>query len=247
MQRFQTLTYLACALGFIPVMTAAPQGSEITFTGEALALPGKKGVCFTLRDPGNAKARGTWKENLPKVEALDPSWNYSWGAARVPSQPKGIEFVPMVWGGGKVAEKLQQQVAPEIRRKTVKRLFGFNEPDKKEQANMPYMKAIELWPELMKLGVPLCSPACANPEGINDDSVQGVPGTWMQDFMREADKRGYRVDYVGVHWYGGTSAKHFKAKMQRIYEKYGKRPWLITVCSCSRVDSSRAPRIWYER
>ena len=36
------------------------------------------------------------------------------------------------------------------------------------------------------------------------------------------------MDYVGVHWYGGTDAAHFKTKMRRIYEKYGRRPLLIT-------------------
>ena len=50
----------------------------------------------------------------------------------------------------------------------------------------------------------------------------------MIDFMREADRLGYRVDYVGVHWYGGTDAADFKAKMRRIYEKYGRRPLMMT-------------------
>lgn len=50
----------------------------------------------------------------------------------------------------------------------------------------------------------------------------------MKDFMAEADRRGYRVDYTGVHWYGGTHIQHFKEKMRRIYEKYGRRPILIT-------------------
>ncbi len=50
----------------------------------------------------------------------------------------------------------------------------------------------------------------------------------MKDFMAEADRRGYRVDYTGVHWYGGTHVQHFKDKMRRIYEKYGRRPILIT-------------------
>jgi hypothetical protein len=50
----------------------------------------------------------------------------------------------------------------------------------------------------------------------------------MVDFMKEVDERGYRVDYIGVHWYGGTNAESFKKKMKTIYEKYGKRPLLIT-------------------
>jgi len=168
---------------------------------------------------------------MPRVLALDVSWNYSWGPELAPNQPRDIEFVPMIWGGSseaRVGSALRQDVLPHVRTRRMKRLLGFNEPDGEKQANMPYMKAIELWPELMKMGVPLCSPACANAEGMNDESVQGVKGTWMRDFMREADKRGYRVDYIGVHWYGGTSAKYFKDKMRRIYEKYGRRPILLT-------------------
>ena len=93
---------------------------------------------------------------------------------------------------------------------------------------MPYMEAIKYWPVLESLKVPLCSPACANPEGIDDDSVQGVTGTWMRDFMQEADRRQFRIDYIGVHWYGSPDPASFKAKMMRIYEKYGRRPLLIT-------------------
>ena len=93
---------------------------------------------------------------------------------------------------------------------------------------MPYRAALKYWPILESLNVPLCSPGCANPEGLNDGTVQGVNSSWMVDFMREADRLGYRVDYVGVHWYGGTDSAHFKTKMRRIYEKYGRRPLLIT-------------------
>jgi hypothetical protein len=46
--------------------------------------------------------------------------------------------------------------------------------------------------------------------------------------MHEVDQHGYRVDYIGTHWYGGTNVKAFQDKMRRIYEKYGKRPLLIT-------------------
>jgi hypothetical protein len=200
---------------------------------EELALPGKRGACFTLRDPAKSKI-GTWKENLPKLAKLQPYWNYSWGADWVPAQTNFItsEFMPMIWGKPESAERLREifaeKVVPHIKDGTVKRVMGFNEPDKKDQSNIPFMDAIELWPEFMKLGVPLVSPACANPIGIRDESAQNVPGTWMRDFMKEADRRGYRVDYIGAHWYGGTSVKDFKSRMRKTYEMYGKRPLLIT-------------------
>jgi len=197
---------------------------------DQLRLPGKKGACFALRAPGH-RLGGSWETNLPRIESLRPSWNYSWGSTRIEQQPADIEFVPMIWGGwdkAKVEARLRNDVAPLIESGAVRRLLSFNEPDHKGQANMPYTAALEFWPAFEALGIPLCSPACANPEGIDDESVQGVSGTWMRDFIREADKRGYRVDYIGAHWYGGGSFENFKAKMWRIYEKYGRRPLLIT-------------------
>jgi hypothetical protein len=211
-----------------------PGSSNTKFTSEQLKLPGKKGIGLCLRDPKSAKAKkvgGGWDKNIPLIKKLDLSWNYSWGANHISLQPKNIEFVPMTWGGSnkeELRQSLQKTVKANIKSQKSKRLLGFNEPDKKDQSDIPYMKAIELWPELEKLDIPLCSPACANTEGINDDTAQGVPGTWMKDFVKEADKRGYRIDYIGVHWYGGGSAPHFKEKLKRIYDKYGKRPLLIT-------------------
>mgnify|MGYP006148489601 CR=1 FL=1 len=198
------------------------------FTSEQLKLPGKKGICLTMRKTGEP---GSAQQNMSKLKMVNPYWSYSWGWDQVPSQPAKVEFVPMSWGAWSVdglRKGLQKSVMPHIQSGKVKRFLGFNEPDKPEQANMPYQAALKYWPQLEALKVPLCSPACANPEGINDNSVQGVRGTWMKDFMAEADRRGYRVDYTGVHWYGGTHVQHFKEKMRRIYEKYGRRPILIT-------------------
>ncbi len=194
----------------------------------SLKLPGKKGICFTLRETGE---NGSWEENLPRVKAVNAYWNYSWGMQRVDVQPDNMEYLPMAWGAWKSADlqaNLKTHVVPQIKAGRVKRFLGFNEPDKNDQANMSYTAALKYWPELELLNIPLCSPACANPEGIDDDSVQGVTGTWMRDFMQEADRRGYRIDYIGTHWYGSPNPDSFKRKMVRIYEKYGRRPLLIT-------------------
>ena len=198
------------------------------FPAARLKLPGKKGICFSMRTTGEP---GSAKVNLPRLKKVNPYWSYSWGWDQVAGQPSPVEFVPMAWGAWSAADlrkSLQDKVVPHIKSGKVKRFLGYNEPDKKEQANMPYKAALKYWPILESLNVPLCSPGCANPEGLNDGTVQGVNSSWMVDFMREADRLGYRVDYVGVHWYGGTNAADFKAKMRRIYEKYGRRPLLIT-------------------
>lgn len=195
---------------------------------ESLRLPGKKGICFTLRETGKP---GAWKENIPKIDALQPYWNYSWGMERVDQQPAQIAFMPMVWGawGAKQLQaSLDAQVVPGINAGNVPCVLGFNEPDKAEQANMRFEEALKYWPMLEALNVPLCSPACANPLSDVDDSTQGVRGTWMRDFMKVADQRGYRMDYIGVHWYGSPSPTAFKRRMIEVYKAYGERPLLIT-------------------
>ena len=60
-----------------------------------LQLPGKKGICFTLRKKGE---KGSWVDNIPRINATRSYWNYSWGSSRVDAQPENIEFIPMTWG-----------------------------------------------------------------------------------------------------------------------------------------------------
>lgn len=216
-----TLTLAACNEGEpIPVLEPMPtyesgSGSDIVFTEEQLRLPTKKGACFTLREPGDPKG-GTYEENMPKVEALNVGWNYSWGADLVPNQPVDIEFVPMAWGGFD-PDTFLSNVLPDVNAGKFKRFLGFNEPDGAKQANMTVEKAIQLWPTLQRLGIPLGSPAVVDAEN----------GTWLEDFMAEAERLGYRVDYICVHNYPGTNVENFKTKMTNIHNKYN-RPILVT-------------------
>lgn len=189
--------------------TIEDDGSDIEFTPEQLKLPRKKGACFTLRE--NNKV-----QNMGRVATLMADWNYSWGADRVYNQLEHVEFVPMAWGKINPAEFVPK-VREQINTGHTKRVLGFNEPDGVGQANMSVEKAIELWPALMSLKIPLGSPAVVDAEN----------GEWIEEFMAEVENRGYRVDYLCVHNYGGGSAPEFKRKMTAIYEKY-KRPLLIT-------------------
>lgn len=197
----------------------------------SLALSGgKKGICFVLTDK-----HGNHDNNAEKVTKLNPHWNYSWSVHSWKDQPETIEFLHMIWGGAKTLKEMQTRIdthiVPAIQAGSCKRLLCFNEPDKKEQSNMTVDRVLEFWPILEALNIPLCSPSCANPLGCTkaDDSCQGVQGTWMKEFTTKLDKRGYRCDYIGVHWYGNPNAAEFKKRMKDIFEAYGsKRPLLIT-------------------
>lgn len=197
----------------IEVLTPTPSvndegGGDIEFTQEQLKLPSKKGACFTLRD-------NNYIQNMARVETLKAGWNYSWGADYVSNQLPLVEFVPMAWGGAN--DVLVTKIKGYVNEGKCKRILGFNEPDGKDQANMTVEKAIELWPLLESLKIPLGSPAVVDAEN----------GEWLQRFMDEAKRRAYRVDYLCVHNYGGGSATEFKRKLTAIYEKY-KLPILIT-------------------
>lgn len=183
-------------------------------------LPGKKGIGFTLRNPGEP---GSYVENMPKVIALQVYWNYAWSLDRVDSvQPSNIEFVPMVWGGKNIAtlqDNLQTKLLPQIENGHAKRLLGFNEPDSASQSDMTVTQALTAWPELESVGLPLISPSAVQPAG-----------TWMRDFMNAvtADTTNcQRLQWIGVHWYGSANFLDFQARMTEVYNLY-KKPLLLT-------------------
>jgi hypothetical protein len=121
----------------------------------------------------------------------------------------------MIWGkNGIDADKVAELQALKEEEK-IRYLLGFNEPDKTEQSNMTVDEAIERWPLLEEVGVPLGSPAPANPTG-----------DWLQEFMQRAEAEGLRVDFVCVHWYGGTNVQGLLNKLEEVYNLYGKPIWI---------------------
>lgn len=176
---------------------------------------GKKGAARTLRTIGRP---GSWIENLPGVIDMKPYWNYNWDTIRIDAQPYNIEFVPMMWGGSDIIQfDIQDHVVPYIESDIVQRVLGFNEPDAETQSNVTVTRALELWTLLESLNVPIVSPSCWQPKG-----------EWMKEFMNRAKELCRRIDYIGVHWYGGASFEAFKNEMEDIYNMYGKIPLLIT-------------------
>ena len=102
-------------------------------------------------------------------------------------------------------------------------LLGFNEPDLASQSNMSVAQALALWPRLMATGMSLGSPAVA--------SGAATPGGWLDQFMAGAKARGYRVDFITVHWYGGDfragpAAQELESYLQAVYARYHLPVWL---------------------
>ncbi|WP_141217598.1 glycosyl hydrolase [Siphonobacter sp. BAB-5385] len=96
-------------------------------------------------------------------------------------------------------------------------LLGFNEPDRPDQANMTVEEAIRQWPEMMKSGHRIGSPAPASPGN-----------SWITNFMSKCNELNYRVDFVAIHCYwGGQTPQQWYSQLKSIYDRV-KRPLWIT-------------------
>ncbi len=147
------------------------------------------------------------------------SWYYTWAPGHPGiASPRGVRFVPMIWGAGSVTTATLREVRREGRY-----LLGFNEPDNSGQSNMTVQHALALWPRLMATGMKLGSPAVA--------ADAATPGGWLDRFMRRATSRGYRVNFIAVHWYGadfavGAAVQQLKSYLQAIHGRYHLPIWL---------------------
>ena len=171
--------------------------------------------------PATSSARkgvGVWTFNgvNTALARSGAGWFYTWSTQH--SGVSGPGFVPMIWGAKSAdATSLAQakQAGPY--------LLGFNEPDMAGQSNMTADQALSLWPKLMSSGKILGSPAVA----YGGDT----PGGWLDTFMSGAQQKGYRVDFIALHWYGGdfttpNAVAQLNSYIQAVYNRYHKPIWL---------------------
>ena len=185
-----------------PSKTVAPPPSHPAVTGP------KKGVA-AWSAPGFDTA----------LTASKASWYYDWSPSRIDhigsARP---EFVPMIWGA-----KNTDSATLATARSQGSVLLGFNEPDMSSQSNMTVEQALDLWPKLQTTGLRLGSPAVA--------ADAATPGGWLDRFMSGAAARGYRVDFITVHWYGsdfrpGSAVDQLRTYLQAIHDRYRLPIWV---------------------
>ncbi|MEU8421332.1 glycosyl hydrolase [Micromonospora sp. NPDC048835] len=162
------------------------------------------------------------------------SWYYTWDVKHQGvTSPQGTEFVPMIWGAKSVTASNLQQA-----KQNGRYLLGFNEPDLKGQAEMTVEQALELWPQLQATGLPLGSPAVA----WGGDR----PGEWLDRFMAGAKQRGYRVDFIALHWYGGdfttaNAVNQLRSYLQAVHDRYDLPVWLTEFALIDFSNGVRFP------
>lgn len=187
----------------------APARASSAPTAASL-LAEQKGVC--------ASAGAGVSEALA---ASGASWYYNWHATPDSiDTPPGVTFVPMIWGASDVNTAELNEVKREGHV-----LLGFNEPDQRSQSNMSVNQALSLWPQLEATGMELGSP------GVS--WATNSPSGWFGQFMQGAQARGYRVDFINVHWYGqrnftdpAKNVSELKKYLEQTHDLWGKPIWL---------------------
>jgi hypothetical protein len=160
-----------------------------------------------------------------QAELLDVQWRYNWGAGD--ESTLDMEYVLMKHNPNWPTFK-------EINNKRhVTHLLGFNEPMQEDQANMPMEQVLRLWPKMQASGLRLGSPC------TTDGTID-----WLYEFLDLAKKRGYRVDFITVHYYkGGWSDEKFIKWMRDIHERTGLPLWVTEFNNGARWVKGHNPSL----
>ncbi|KAI4155415.1 MAG: hypothetical protein LQ340_001015 [Diploschistes diacapsis] len=125
------------------------------------------------------------------------SWLYNWS----PDSTAGssMDFVPMQWNHVDI-DRLHDR----IEATKASAILAFNEPELRDQANMPASLAAREWlrciEPLRQKGI-----RCGSP-GISS-APQGV--AWLQDFIQQIRAGDSDVDFYAFHWYGETLGQFY--------------------------------------
>ena len=152
------------------------------------------------------KGKAGWNPN-----DLNATTYYDWNIGG--SSSNDVEYVTIRQNGGWPSWN-------DINSKqNVTHLLGFNEPDHTDQANMNFQQMIDQWPQFMKSGLRIGSPAWANPWSGN--------GGNLFDFIDKCDELNYRVDFVALHCYwGGKSPQNWYNDLKYIHDRTGRPLWI---------------------
>ena len=231
----------------VAAATAPPSAGASTAQPRVSVGPAQAGTGASPSPRASRTARAAKQVSSKKGAALNPfgavrpaladsgvTWYYNWAAdpAGV-SAPPGVAFTPMIWGADSVNSQTLQAV--QQRGDT---LLGFNEPDFASQSNISPARALELWPQLQATGMRLGSPAPAT-GGATD-------GSWFDQFMTGAQAKGYRVDFVALHWYGGdfttaNAVSQLRSYLQAVYDRWHKPIWLTEYALIDFSNGTRYP------
>jgi hypothetical protein len=149
-------------------------------------------------------------------------WAYNWEPDN-----KGLDgsipFIPCLHSSDSMWTDIWDEAAQGAINNGGKWLFGMNEPDVTDQANMTPEAAADFWRQWMepyagKIG--LVAPAVTNGQGAD------IGIGWLDQFMTACSD--CTIDAVGQHWYwsSGNDVGEFKSQIQATADKFGKPVWV---------------------
>lgn len=174
------------------------------------------------------------------------SWFYNW-TSQAPSiirtdwESTGLEYVPMVWGGGIDQERNKQAVKDYIKaHPSIKYILGFNEPNFTSQSRLTPSQAAAQWPAIeeianefnLKIVGPAVNFAPASGAVSEGGKVYDNPIEYYDAFF--AACKDCRVDHVAIHLY--MPAGGMKPIIEQL-KKYNKPIWL-TEFNCNNGSSN---------
>jgi hypothetical protein len=181
------------------------------------SLPLMKGIAYRQLEPES--------EECSDIQKLNVSWYYNWTPEPNCPKDENVEFIPMIWSDHfVVGDNYEKYLVPLIG-SDYAALLGYNEPNWKGQAEMTVDEALKYWPLLERTGLRLGSPATTGRSGLD----------WTIEFMKGAKTRGYRIDFLALHWYGDCCSTDGLENFLDYYDAFRMPMWL-TEWSCYEQD-----------
>lgn len=191
------------------------------------------GAPRTLTKRTNSKKGAAYNDASLVSLVTDASWAYNWASSSGGNLPKGVEFVPMLWGSdtsGWTANVEAALASGSIH------ILGFNEPDLDTQSNITASTAAALykkWITPYKDQAKLVTPAVTNggaPMGL----------TWMKSYL-EACNGQCGQTAMAIHWYADAAATDLESYVTEAYNlasSYGIDKIWITEFQKTGVDDA---------
>ena len=189
----------------------------------------KKGMAF----PNTGAPQTASYKDL--AASLNIAWTYNWGTtAPTSGLPSVTSYVPQIWGSGTITNQTMTKLALLNQQGMDNILLGFNEPDFADQSNLTVAQAINLWPQLVKTGRRIGSPAMGG--------YAPTDNSWLDRFMKAANSSKLKVDFVNVHWYGTPQyGSSFLDMVDATYKKFGLPIWVTEFAAADWSASSSNP------
>lgn len=193
-----TLANNANGTGYSRVFIADDADLEISVLPEGM----EKFVSFVRVFRWNWPSKKGKANGYGQKDMLNITATYDWSAGG--NSDADVEYTP-------IRQNLGWPSWDEInQKKGVTHVLGCNEPDRPDQANAKADQVIQMWPEMMKSGLRIGSPA---PSSV---------WAWNRNFMNTADSLNYRVDFMVAHIYEkNKNASSLVSSIQGLVDRGG--------------------------